>query len=111
MDRRLLELERDRYRVGTAPIEVVVVGSGYCGVELAATLAERLGNRGNVKVVDTTPDIVASAPAGNREAALKVLLFHDITVQSCDMPSCRTFSPSCVHKYLYLLLRADECFC
>lgn len=62
----------ETYASEVAPVEVVVVGSGYCGIELAATLAERLDNKGRVKVVDMASDIVASAPAGNREAASRV---------------------------------------
>ncbi|CAK9257160.1 unnamed protein product [Sphagnum jensenii] len=78
VDKRLLVLETARRGSAVEPIEVVIVGSGYCGVELAATVAERLGNRGHVKVVDTAPDIVPSAPAGNREAALKVLASRNV---------------------------------
>lgn len=33
-----------------APAEVVVVGGGYAGVELAATVAEKLAGQGRVKV-------------------------------------------------------------
>ena len=33
-----------------APADVVVVGGGYAGVELAATLAEALTGHGRVKV-------------------------------------------------------------
>lgn len=32
-------------------VEVAVVGAGYAGIELAATVAERLGAKGNVKVI------------------------------------------------------------
>lgn len=32
------------------PAEVVVVGGGYAGVELAATVAEKLAGKGQVKV-------------------------------------------------------------
>ena len=49
-----------------------MVGGGYTGVELAATLAERLGDRGKVQIVNVAPDICPSAPSGNREAAYKV---------------------------------------
>ncbi|KAG0583473.1 hypothetical protein KC19_3G139000 [Ceratodon purpureus] len=76
VDRRLVALEK--YASPVTPAEVVVVGSGYCGIELAATLAERLGNKGRIKVVDMASDIVASAPAGNREAASKVLSSRNV---------------------------------
>lgn len=34
----------------STPAEVVVVGGGYAGVELAATVAEKLADQGRVKV-------------------------------------------------------------
>jgi len=70
VERRLVALEKNASEF--APVEIVVVGSGYCGIELSATLAERLGKKGRIKVVDMAFDIVAAAPAGNREAASKV---------------------------------------
>ncbi|XP_027341715.1 alternative NAD(P)H-ubiquinone oxidoreductase C1, chloroplastic/mitochondrial isoform X1 [Abrus precatorius] len=54
-------------------ISVAVVGCGYSGVELAATLAERLHNRGIVRAINVETMICPNAPPGNREAALKVL--------------------------------------
>lgn len=53
-------------------ISVAVVGCGYSGVELAATIAERLQNRGIVRAINVDPMICPNAPPGNREAALKV---------------------------------------
>lgn len=76
VDRRLTTLENEASVY--APIEVVVVGSGYSGVELSATLAERLGQKGTVKVIDMASDIVASAPAGTREAASRVLSSRNV---------------------------------
>jgi len=32
------------------PVDVVIVGGGYAGVELAATVAEKLADQGRVKV-------------------------------------------------------------
>ncbi|XP_061346847.1 alternative NAD(P)H-ubiquinone oxidoreductase C1, chloroplastic/mitochondrial [Gastrolobium bilobum] len=54
-------------------ISVAVVGCGYSGVELAATVAERLQNRGIVRAINVATTICPNAPPGNREAALKVL--------------------------------------
>lgn len=53
-------------------ISVAVVGCGYAGVELAATIAERLQNKGIVRAINVETIICPSAPPGNREAALKV---------------------------------------
>ena len=36
---------------GSGPADVVVVGAGYAGVELASTVAERLGTRAAVQLV------------------------------------------------------------
>ena len=46
--RRVEELEQ---RASALPADVVVVGAGYAGVELASTVAERLGSRANVQLV------------------------------------------------------------
>ncbi|KAK2384915.1 internal alternative NAD(P)H-ubiquinone oxidoreductase A2, mitochondrial [Trifolium repens] len=54
-------------------ISVAIVGCGYSGVELAATVAERLQNRGIVRAINVETMICPTAPPGNREAALKVL--------------------------------------
>ena len=42
--------------------EVVVVGGGYAGVELAAVVAERLQGRGRIKLVTSTADILEASP-------------------------------------------------
>ncbi len=67
---------------------MVVVGGGYAGVELASVLAERLRGRagygaglgavaggGGCRVTLVTPgsDVLEGSPAGQREAARRVL--------------------------------------
>lgn len=42
--------------------EVVVVGGGYAGVELAAAVADRLQGRARIKLVTSTPDILNGSP-------------------------------------------------
>ena len=42
--------------------EVVVVGGGYAGVELAAVVAERLQGRGRIKLVTSAADILEASP-------------------------------------------------
>lgn len=71
VDNRLKALERKNFGK-TSKVNVVVVGCGYAGVELAATIAERLGDNGVVKAINAQPIICPTAPPGNREAALKV---------------------------------------
>ncbi|ESW31875.1 hypothetical protein PHAVU_002G275600 [Phaseolus vulgaris] len=69
---KLTTLERKTFGKDVQ-ISVAVVGCGYSGVELAATLAERLQNRGIVRAINVETVICPNAPPANREAALKVL--------------------------------------
>lgn len=54
-------------------IRVAVVGGGYSGVELACKVAEHLGDRGRVRLVERTDTLLRTSPEHNREAAQKVL--------------------------------------
>lgn len=54
-------------------IRVAIVGAGYCGVELACKLAERLGERGRLRLIELTDTILGTSPEFNREAARKAL--------------------------------------
>ncbi|CAO2836570.1 unnamed protein product [Amaranthus hypochondriacus] len=72
VNNKLKALERKNFGK-ELPIRVVVVGCGYSGVELAATVAERLKDKGIVQAINVENTICPSAPPGNREAALKVL--------------------------------------
>uniref|UniRef100_A0A1J3HQ49 demethylphylloquinone reductase n=3 Tax=Noccaea caerulescens TaxID=107243 RepID=A0A1J3HQ49_NOCCA len=69
---KLSKLERRNFKDGSA-IKVAIVGCGYGGVELAATISERLQDRGIVQCINVSKSILPSAPNGNREAAMKVL--------------------------------------
>ncbi|KAI3435718.1 hypothetical protein D9Q98_001776 [Chlorella vulgaris] len=60
--------------------EVVVVGGGYAGVELAAVVAERLRGRARIKLVTSTADILPGSPQGNREAAHRVLADQGVSI-------------------------------
>jgi NADH:ubiquinone reductase (non-electrogenic) len=64
--RILEESDRDNLRVA-------IIGGGYSGVELACKLAERLGDRGRIRLVELGEDILRSSPEFNREAAKKAL--------------------------------------
>ncbi|KAF7840155.1 alternative NAD(P)H-ubiquinone oxidoreductase C1, chloroplastic/mitochondrial [Senna tora] len=72
VNNKLKTLERKNFGKDSQ-ISVAVVGCGYSGVELAATVAERLSDRGVVRAIDAEMMICPTAPPGNREAALKVL--------------------------------------
>jgi NADH dehydrogenase len=75
---------QDAYRLGDSlrlleksnreKIRVAVVGGGYSGVELACKLADRLGERGRLRLIERGDNILPTSPEFNREAAKKALL-------------------------------------
>ena len=69
---KLSKLERKNFKDGST-IKIAVVGCGYAGVELAATISERLQDRGIVQCINVSKSILTSAPDGNREVAMKVV--------------------------------------
>ncbi len=54
-------------------IRVAVVGGGYSGVELVCKLAERLGKRGRLRIVERSKAILQSSPEFNQKAAQDAL--------------------------------------
>lgn len=80
VDNKLRTLER-KYFGKDSPICVAVVGCGYAGVELAATVAERVQDRGIVQAINVETTICPTAPPGNREVALKVLSSRKVQLQ------------------------------
>ncbi len=69
LEERLRSLEEsDREK-----IRVAIVGGGYAGVELACKLAERLGDRGRLRLIEATEQILKTSPEYNREMAQKAL--------------------------------------
>lgn len=69
LDEKLRHLEasdRDKIRVA-------IVGGGYSGVELACKVADRLGNRGRVRVIEASDTILRSASEFNRSAGIRAL--------------------------------------
>jgi NADH dehydrogenase len=54
-------------------IRVAIVGGGYCGVELACKLAERLGDRGRLRLIELSDLILRTSTDFNRDAAHKAL--------------------------------------
>ena len=54
-------------------IRVAIVGAGYSGVELACKLADRLGERGRLRLIEIGDQILRTSPEFNREAASKAL--------------------------------------
>ncbi|MGD1902264.1 MAG: NAD(P)/FAD-dependent oxidoreductase [Geitlerinemataceae cyanobacterium] len=71
--RELENTDKDRLRVA-------IVGGGYSGVELACTLADRLGERGRIRIVDRNETLLANSSEFNREAAKQALSDRDVWV-------------------------------
>jgi demethylphylloquinone reductase len=57
----------------TAKIRVAIIGAGYSGVEVACKLADRLKDRGRIRLVQSRDQILPNAPEFNRNTALKAL--------------------------------------
>jgi NADH dehydrogenase len=54
-------------------IRVAIIGAGPSGVELACKLADRLGNRGRIRLVDRNDQILKQSPQFNQTAAQAAL--------------------------------------
>lgn len=54
-------------------IRVAIVGGGYSGVELACKLADRLGERGRLRLIERGENILSTSTEFNRDAAKKAL--------------------------------------
>lgn len=64
--RLLTESDKDKIRVA-------IVGGGYSGVELACKVADFLGERGRIRIIDRGSQILENATEYNRETASKAL--------------------------------------
>ncbi len=54
-------------------IRVAIIGGGYSGVELACKLADRLGEKGRIRIIDRGTQILEDSSQFNRETAIKAL--------------------------------------
>ncbi|MEO0490945.1 MAG: NAD(P)/FAD-dependent oxidoreductase [Cyanobacteria bacterium P01_A01_bin.123] len=78
----------DAYRLGeclrtlessdTDKIRVAVVGGGYSGIELACKLADRLGDRGRIRIIERSEEILQTSSEFNRKAAQQALSDRDV---------------------------------
>ncbi|MEO0457501.1 MAG: FAD-dependent oxidoreductase, partial [Cyanobacteria bacterium P01_A01_bin.114] len=66
---RLKEKLRQLDSAKTDKVRVAIVGGGYSGTELACKLAERLGDRGRIRIVERADGILQSSPEFNQKAA------------------------------------------
>jgi demethylphylloquinone reductase len=54
-------------------IRVAIVGGGYCGVEVACKIADRLKERGKIRLIQSRNSVLPEAPGFNRAAGIKAL--------------------------------------
>lgn len=54
-------------------IRIAIVGAGYSGVELACKLADRLGERGRIRLIELSDMILRTSTDFNRDAAHRAL--------------------------------------
>ncbi len=59
-------------------IRVAIVGGGYSGVEIACKIADRLGEKGRIRIIDRGEQILDSSSEFNQETAIKALEKHQI---------------------------------
>ena len=70
---RLKEKLRQLENTEQETIRVAIVGGGYSGVELALKIADRLGERGRIRIVDRNSDILTKSPHHNQDKAKQAL--------------------------------------
>jgi len=70
---RLQDLFRELENSDAEKIRVAIVGGGYSGVELACKVADRLGNRGRVRLIERADDILMTSAEFNRQTARDAL--------------------------------------
>ncbi len=70
---RLKDKLRQLEEANLEKIRVAVVGGGYSGVEIACKIAERLGDKGRVRIVERGSKILQTSPEFNQKAALDAL--------------------------------------
>ncbi|MEL7068453.1 MAG: NAD(P)/FAD-dependent oxidoreductase [Cyanobacteria bacterium J06581_3] len=70
---RLKEKLRQLEDANPTKVRVAVVGGGYSGVEIACKVAERLGSKGRVRIIERDSEILQNSPKFNQEAARKAL--------------------------------------
>lgn len=61
-------------------LRIAIVGGGYSGVEIACKLADRLGDRGRIRIIERGDVILRNSPEFNRQAARKALESKQIWV-------------------------------
>jgi demethylphylloquinone reductase len=63
---------QDAYRLDDK-LRLAIVGAGYSGVEVACKVADRLKERGKIRLIQSRDTILPNAPEFNRNSAIKAL--------------------------------------
>ncbi|MCJ2542926.1 NAD(P)/FAD-dependent oxidoreductase [Thermostichus vulcanus] len=74
-------LKRLEERDPAQPIGLAIVGAGASGVELACKLADRLGSRGRIQLIELGADILSGFTESSRKAAQQALAERGIPVE------------------------------
>ncbi len=61
-------------------IRIAIIGAGYSGVELGCKLADRLQERGRIRLVERSDMILRTSPDFNREAASQALSERNVWI-------------------------------
>ncbi|NER80065.1 MAG: NAD(P)/FAD-dependent oxidoreductase [Leptolyngbya sp. SIO1D8] len=77
---RLQDRLRELEATPADKIRVAVVGGGYSGVELACKVADRLDDRGRVRLIEQGHDILLTSTDFNRKAAHQALSERDVWI-------------------------------
>lgn len=77
---RLKEKLRNLVNADIDKIRVAIVGGGYSGVELAVKIAEYLGEKGRIRIIEKGDQILKNSPEFNRKTAEKIIIEHKIWV-------------------------------
>ncbi|XP_015580162.1 alternative NAD(P)H-ubiquinone oxidoreductase C1, chloroplastic/mitochondrial isoform X2 [Ricinus communis] len=107
VNHKLNALERRNFGKDSL-IRVAVVGCGYSGVELAATISERLKERGVIQAINIDTNICPAAPPGNREAALRIANDLETSAMSAEVDASENIASEHSSEKYFLELQPAE---
>ncbi|NET00660.1 MAG: NAD(P)/FAD-dependent oxidoreductase [Sphaerospermopsis sp. SIO1G2] len=80
-DAEILQTKLQSLEISTIPkIRVAIAGAGPNGVEIACKLADRLGKRGEIHLIDRGDEILKTLPQGCKVASYRALLKRDVQI-------------------------------